>query len=80
MTFYRDSILFHKNQCVDYGTTCMSLEELYYTVHVQSDERYMLMWEFIFKKKRVGHILSSPQIFPLNFTNCKIVVLHCYQY
>lgn len=33
-----------------------------------------------FKKKRVGHSLSSPQIFPLNFTNCKIVVLHSYKY
>jgi len=32
------------------------------------------------EKKRVGHSLSSPQIFPLNFTNCKIVVLHSYKY
>lgn len=32
------------------------------------------------EKKRVGHSLSSPQIFPLNFTNCKIVVLHSYEY
>jgi len=35
---------------------------------------------FYLKKKRLGHILSSLQIFPLNFTNCKSVVLHCYKY